>query len=280
MKEKKLNLSHLNFAMAYCYFDGALVEESKASISIHNLGLQRGFGIFDLFRGRNEKPAFMEDHLDRFDRSQSFLGLDRLISKDEIRDAVTGLQEWNGFKESTFRLMLLGDGSESDPLLKPLFYITNNDFSHFRNPPSGGVILHEYLREYPKIKSINYLTSNHLHRAKMKYSAVDVIYHHAGLISEASRSNVFIVKDGVILTPEQNILEGVTRKYILQLCQNLVPCKTGNISLSDFQEADEIFITSTLKEVLPIVHVDGKQIGNGHPGPITKKVKGAFQDFL
>lgn len=266
--------------MPYCYFDGALLEESKAHISIHNLGLQRGFGIFDLFRGRNGKPVFMEDHLDRFDRSQAFLGLDRIISKEEIRDAVTGLQEWNDFQESAFRLMLLGDGSEAEARLKPLFYITNSDLSAHSSPESAGVILHEYLREYPKIKSINYLTSNHLHRKKMEASAIDVIYHSNGLITEASRSNVFIVKDGVMKTPGENILEGITRKQVLGFCENIAPCLVGDVTVDEFMEADEIFISSTLKEILPIVSINGNRIGDGRTGAITYQIREHFLDHL
>ncbi|MEQ9467262.1 MAG: aminotransferase class IV [Ekhidna sp.] len=266
--------------MPYCYFDGALLEESKAHISIHNLGLQRGFGIFDLFRGRSGKPVFMEDHLDRFDRSQAFLGLDRIISKEEIRDAVNGLQEWNGFRESAYRLMLLGDGSEAEARLKPLFYITQTDLSLHTNPDSAGVILYEYVREYPTIKSINYLTSNHLHRRKMEASAVDVIYHSNGLISEASRSNVFIVKDGAVKTPGENILEGITRKHVLSFCGEIAPCEVGDVTLDEFLEADEIFISSTLKEILPIVSVDRNRVGDGRTGAITDQIRERFLDYL
>lgn len=266
--------------MAYCYFDGALLEESKASISIHNLGLQRGFGIFDLFRGRTKQMMFMEDHLDRFERSQQFLGLDSLITKDEIRDAVRGLQEWNGFSESTFRLMLLGDGDESNSTLKPLFFITNTDFSHYNKPESGHVITHEYLREYPEIKSINYLTSNHLHRRKHKASAVDVVYHKDGMVTEASRSNIFMVKEGRLLTPKDNILEGITRKHVLELAPSILQVQVMDVTLEQLMRADEVFITSTLKEVLPILQIDGKKVGEGRIGVYTQQIQEAFSNLL
>lgn len=266
--------------MPYCYFNGELIDESKASISIHSVGVQRGFGIFDLFRGRNGKPVFMEDHLDRFDRSQQFLGLDHLITKEEIRQAVADLQLKNGFLESSFKLMLLGDGSEADYALKPFFYITNSDLSNHTNPETASIILHEYLREYPEIKSINYLTSNYLHRKRMKANAVDVIYHKKGLISEASRSNVFVVVDGAMITPKHNILAGITRKNILEMADNIAPIHVQNLTVDDFKSANEIFITSTLKEVLPIAEVDGVKIGDGRVGPITRKIKERFTNHL
>lgn len=265
--------------MAYCYFDGALLEESEVSISIHNLGLQRGFGIFDLFRGRNGRPTFMEDHLDRFDRSQHFLGLSQVISKEEIRDAVLGLQEWNGFQDSTFRLMLLGDGDESADVLKPLFYITNRDYAVV-NPISSNVITYEYVREYPEIKTINYLTSNYLHRQKRKAGAADVLYHKGGLVSEASRSNVFMVKDGVLITPKSHILEGITRKHILKAAPGILPVQIEDVSLADLLSADEVFITSTLKEIMPIVKIDTKKIGAGRIGTYTRQLQEAFLELL
>lgn len=266
--------------MAYCYFNGEVIDESKASISIHNLGVQRGFGVFDLFRGRAGKPVFMEDHLDRFDQSQQFLGLDRLVEKEEIREAIDALQEKNRFKESSFKLLILGDGSESEPALKPLFFIINADLSGFKNPECAMVILHEYLREYPLIKSINYLTSNQLHRQRMKAGAIDVIYHKDGIISEASRSNVFIVKDGVIRTPKRNILEGITRKQILTFGCEIATIEIGEVTLSEFHLADEVFISSTLKEIMPVVAIDGNEVRDGRVGPLTQRIKESFFDHL
>lgn len=269
-----------SFQMAYCYFKGEIVEESTASMPLHHLGVQRGFGVFDLFRGREGKPVFMEDHLDRFESSQQFLGLSDLIRKEEIRQAVADLQHKNGFAESVFKLMLLGDGSESEMKLNPFFYILHLDLSNHSNPDSSSIILHEYLREYPEIKSINYLTSNYLHERRMKAKAIDVVYHKDGLISEASRSNVFVVRDGEILTPKNNILGGITRKQLLSACADISPIHVTNLSVDDFKSADEVFITSTLKEVLPIVEVDGEKVAGGHIGTVTKKMQGRFKELL
>ncbi len=266
--------------MPYCYFDGALLEEENVSISIHNLGLQRGFGIFDFFRGRNGKPVFMEDHLKRFDRSQRFLNLSKMIPLDEIREAIDGLQQWNDYQESAFRLMLIADGNEGLPILEPLFYITNTDLSSHSLPESTVLISHEYLREFPEIKSINYLTSMVLHRQRKAADAIDVLYHLNGVISEASRSNVFIVKDGILKTPSDNILEGITRKQILKFAPDLLPTEIQNISLEEVIQADEVFITSTLKEVMPITEIDGTQIGRGKIGPWTEKIQERFSECL
>lgn len=265
--------------MAYCYFDGALLEESGVSVSMHNLGLQRGFGIFDLFRSENGEPVFMEDHLNRFMKSQDFMDLGVRIAKEEIREAVQGLQEWNGYASSTFRLTLLADGNELDEVLRPLFYIINTHMSAHANPEECSVITHEYVREYPEIKNTNYFTSALLHRRKKKSGAIDVLYHKDGLISEASRSNVFMVKDGVMKTPKKNILKGVTRKQILSFAPDVLPTETTSISLDEFKAADEAFLCSTLKEIIPITAVDGSRIGGGNVGPVTRKMQKRFADL-
>lgn len=260
--------------------NGQLIDESKASVSIHNLGLQRGFGIFDLFRGREGRPVFLPDHLARFDGSQKFLGISQPIPLDEIRQAVDDLQKKNGFEASTFRLMLLGDGKDSDEVIKPFFYITNTDFSHYENPEAAGVMLHDYVREYPKIKTTNYFTSFLLHQKKKALNAIDVIYHHKDIVSEASRSNVFIVKDGVLFTPDENILEGITRKHLLKIAEDILPVNIEPITTQQLIQSDEIFLTGTLKEVLPIVKVDGQRIGRGKAGPITSKLQSHFKAYL
>jgi branched-subunit amino acid aminotransferase/4-amino-4-deoxychorismate lyase len=266
--------------MAFCYFNGEILEEEKASISIHNLGLHRSFGIFDFFRARAGKPTFFEDYLDRFDQSQRSLQLSKLIAKEEVRSAVSKLLELNRFENSSFKLILLGTGSDMDEALEPLFYIIHAP--HFSEPgiKVGNLISHEYVRENALIKNLNYFASYQLHQRKIAAKAVDVLYHHNGVVSEASRSNIFIIKKGIVLTPESNILHGITRKHILKMMEGSVEYVIRDFSLDDVLSADEVFLSSTLKELMPIVKVDDIQIGDANPGPITSKLYEQFQDYI
>lgn len=266
--------------VSYCYFNGSIVDEKEASLSVHHIGVVRGFGVFDFFRMRNKKYCFLEDHLDRFERSQQFMGLSSIIPKEEIREALDMLKDWNGISDAGFKLVLLGDGDETGSELNPFLYITQSDLSNHTKLPFASVILHEYLREYPHIKTTNYLTSNLLHKKRVAAGAIDVIYHHNDLVSEASRSNLFIVKDGSLFTPASNILHGVTRKQVLQLCEGVINVSVQDISVSEMLTADEVFITSTLKEICPIVEIDGKSIGSGKVGPLTRKVSAMFQQLI
>lgn len=257
-----------------------MIEESKVSLPLNNLGTLRGFGVFDFFRMRGKKFSFLDDHLDRFERSQKFMGLSNIIDRDEIKDAINTLADWNNMPDSGFKLVLLANGDDLDSRLSPLFYILHSDLSKHIPPVYGGVILHEYVREYPLIKSINYFTSNLLHRKRIMSSAIDVVYHSNDLVSEASRSNIFIVKDGKLLTPGKNILEGVTRKQVLKFAPEFIPIAIEDLRVADLHSADEVFISSTLKEICPIVEIDGKQIGSGKVGPYTRRINKRFQELV
>lgn len=266
--------------MAYCYINGQIVDEDSAFIPIQNLGVQRGFGVFDFCRIRNGKPTFLKDHLDRFDRSQKFMNLAFLIGRDEIQQAISNLQKKNRFEFGSFKFVLLADGEDSSSELMPFFYIINSPVPEVVPSPSSKVILQEYLREFPTIKSVSYFNSLLMHQKKRAARAIDIVYHKGGLVSEASRSNVFIVKDGVLLTPKSNVLEGITRKKLLKIAPDLLPTEVADFSVDDLRNADEVFISSTMKQVMPIISIDGKNIGDGKIGPWTGKLKIAFQDHI
>ncbi|MEM6641798.1 MAG: aminotransferase class IV [Bacteroidota bacterium] len=264
----------------YCYYRGSVIEESKASLPLDGIGTLRGFGVFDFFRMRNGAFCFLEDHLTRFERSQKFLGLSDVIGKDEIRDALDTLTGWNQLPESGLRMVVLGEGLETDHKLSPLFYILQTDLSKHRPLPFASVITHEYHREYPLIKSNNYFTSNLLHRKRMMAGALDVIYYKDGVVSEASRSNIFLVKGNRLITPKKNVLPGVTRSKILALASDVLEVSEAPISLTDLMEADEVFLTSTLKEVCPIVEIDAQRVGKGSVGVNTRKIAQKFREHV
>lgn len=264
----------------YCYFKGKCMPEAEASLPLDNLGTVRGFGIFDFFRMRNGRFSFLEDHLRRFDHSQKFLGLSRQVEQNEIKKALKELCQLNEYTEAGFKLVLLGDGMESDATFSPLFYILHTDLAHYKAPTSAKVILHEYQREDAHVKSTNYFTSLLLHKKKKIFDAIDVIYHSQGYVSEASRGNVFVVKDGVVYTPDEHILAGITRKYVLLWGQEVADFRQQKVHPGDLLSADEVFLSSTLKEVCPVVSVEGKPINGGEIGPITKQISRLFQEKL
>ncbi len=266
--------------MIYCYFNGQLVAEDKASIPVNQIGITRGFGIFDFFRLRDGKPTFLEEHLDRFDRSQKFMALSQMITRDEIKQAIEDLIRKNGMKESGFKLLLYGDGSDADPILKPFFYITQTSFENHRRSEVGNLIMYEYLREFPEVKSVNYLANFLVHQRRVAANAIDVLFHKDGLVSEGARSSVFIVKEGVLKTPAKNILGSITRMQVLKVAPAILPVEVGEVSLDELKSADEIFLASSIKEVMGIVKLEDTIIGNGKMGSFTQKLQSAFRSLF
>lgn len=244
------------------------------------MGVQRGFGVFDFFRVRDGKPMFMKDHLDRFDQSQKFMDLPFKIGRDEIQQAIANLQKKNDFKYGGFKLVLFADEEEDSDDLMPFFYIINTKLPKKKGSVPSRLISHEYLREFPHIKNVSYLQACLLKKEMKKAKAIDVVYHQNGIISEAARSSIFMVKDDKLLTTKSNILEGVTRKNILKFSSEIIETQIFDITLEQLQQADEVFISSTLKEVMPITHLDGKIIGDGKIGPWTQKISDRFQDLV
>lgn len=261
------------------YMNGEFVTEDKAVLPVTQTGMQRAYGIFDLFRTENGKPRFMQDYLDRFKRSQQFLNLNRSINREEVQTAVAELQSRNQYKDSKFKLVLMGDGpDEDDTHFEPCFYIVNTAIDPSTRPKAIGVISHEYLREFPEVKSLNYLNSYSLHRKRIAAKAKEVIYHLDGQVSEASRSNVFAIKDGILFTPATQILHGITRMHVLKVAAEVMPVKVGPLSLDTLLTADEIFITSTIKDVMPIQFVDDKAWKT--PGPYTQRIQKVFREYV
>lgn len=266
--------------MGFCYLNCELVDENKASVPVTNFGLLRGLGVFDLFRARNGEPTFMEDHLDRFEQSQKFLNLNRLIKKEEIRSAVQELQRKNQFAESTFKLVLTGQGTDTDVQFDPHFFILNTELPSDLTSPPSELITSEFVRQFPQIKTLNYLSSYRLQQQKIEAGANDILFHQDGFISETSRSNVFVIKDGIIATPDKNILEGITRKNILKMLEGHLQVQIRPVTLKEVYQADEVFITSTIKEIMPIVKIDGQVIGSGQQGELTDQLITQFRELV
>ena len=150
--------------------------------------------------------------------------------------------------------------------------------AHFEKGYS--IITHEYQRELPNVKSINYLMAVSLQPLMKEKQVDDILYFKNGLISEFPRSNVFIItKDNKLVTPAHNILAGITRKNVMALAAEKMEVEEREITTEELMNAAEVFLTSTTKRILPIVKIDNKIIGNGKPGKITTVLYEAFLEL-
>lgn len=262
----------------FCFADGEISSSEKASIHPMDLGLIRGYGIFDFFRTSNYQPLFLEDYLDRFIASAEKTHLPLNYSREDLKRIISELIEKNDLKQGGFRMLLTGGVSENhfSPAEGKLFIFCESlDFPSEEKYRQGIKLLTlEYVRPIAEIKTTNYaLPVWHSYHWK-RLGAEDVLYHWNGFVSESSRSNFFIVKNGVIHTPDQHILMGITRKQILKIADEVV---IRPISLEEVWDADEAFISSTTKVLLPVTQIDDRKIGHGTVGPVSLSILEKFR---
>jgi len=257
----------------YSFLNNEFLPADKTFIHVSDLAVQRGYGIFDFFKAVNGKVPFLDDYFDRFYRSADFMQLPVSLSREELKHVIQELLHKNGQANAGIKMVLTGgyspDGYE---IATPNLIITQ----HALTMPSAKmleqgvkIITHEFRREMPLVKSINYTTGVWLQRKVKESNAYDVLYHLNGEVSEFPRCNLFVVKaDGTVVTPHTHVLEGITRKNILTMQQ----VTSGKVTLQDVLMAREVFLTSTTKRTVPIVQVNDMHIGTGKPGPVVQQV--------
>jgi D-alanine transaminase/branched-chain amino acid aminotransferase len=247
----------------------------KAFLHISDLSIQRGYGIFDFFKIQDAHSFFQEDYFDRFYRSAQIMRLEVPLPRTELRSAIQELIRKNEMPASGIKMILTG-GYSADGYhpATPNLIITQ----HALTLPGPevmehgiNIITHEYVRDIPQVKTINYSVGIWLIEKIKQSNAADVLYRQNGVVSEFPRSNFFIVKhDNTVVTPALQILSGITRKNVLKLAAQRFKAEEGVVTMDDIFNAREAFLTSTTKRVVPIVQVDGKPIADGKPGPVTR----------
>ncbi|HNP19087.1 MAG TPA: aminotransferase class IV [Fulvivirga sp.] len=268
----------------YCFVNGLKLEVTKATLNINDLAILRGYGIFDFFRTVDNKPLFLEDHLDRFYNSSKIAHLPISFSKSEVIEQVNSLLTANKLPISGIRMVLTGGYSEDGYSVgKPNLIITQGPITFpAEELYTNGVklITHNFLRELPEVKTVNYMTGIWLKSKIKEEKAFDALYVNNGQVLELTRSNIFIItKEGKIITPQKNILKGVTRKKVLEMAASHYDIEEREISIDELLQAKEAFLTGTTKKVLPITAVDNQKIGDGKPGPISRQLLEMFNQF-
>jgi branched-chain amino acid aminotransferase len=265
--------------IAYVNHDFTAVEQ--ATLRVGDLAIQRGYAAFDYFRVRNNFPLFLDDYIARFFNSAAFMHLNPLQSREEVKAIIGELMAENKLSESGIRMILTGGYSPDHykPAAGNLVIIQEKLQLPSDEIFSSGVkvISHEYQRDLPQVKSINYFMGIWLQPKISEQKASDVLYHRQGIASELPRANIVMVtKDERIITPSENILYGITRMKLLELAAMNFVVEERKVTIKELKEAEELFMTSTTKRILPINQLDDFIIGKGKAGPITTKLNKAF----
>jgi branched-chain amino acid aminotransferase len=260
--------------MHHCWLNGNVVAVDAAPFHFNDLGVLRGYGLFDYFRTYNRKPFQWDWYWERFERSAKILRIPLPLNQAETYAVVMDLLQKQGGKDCSFRFLLTGGFTDdSISMRKPNLIIISEDL-HLDVPGEHEngiqVMTYEFVRDLPMLKSTDYKHLLILRHDFAEKQVSDVLFHKDGYISELSRSNVFLVKGQKLITPDQHILEGITRRTVLELARADFEIEIRPVSLQETLEAPEVFTTSTTKRVLPISKIDEVRIGEGKIGPGTR----------
>lgn len=261
----------------YAVLNGDIIEYKKAVVPIADLSLHRGYGIFDFFRVGDGEFLFKEHYLDRFFNSMKLSGFTFPYTRDDVHDMVISVVKKNKAPNSYIKMIVTGGNSLNgfEPAEEPNFMIINSPIKLWDKElfsKGANLISDEYMRPFPLVKSTNYFNAVRLIPTMKKFKAVDVLYHHNNIVHETSRANVFMVKGDKIYTAKKEILQGITRKRFIEAVNSEFKLEYKKFSFKKLLKADEVFITSTTKDVMPIKRIDKHKIGKGKTGKVCKKL--------
>lgn len=273
--------------MQYQYINGNILTTAQAQLSVFDLGILRGYGVFDFFKVHDGVPVFAKDHLARFYRSSELLNLNVPLTPQDTLGIIEKLIDKNNIIDGTFRLILTGGVSSNGISLDgpPTFIILAGALSfkiyhEFDQMKPLRLKIIDYVRETPEIKSLNYLVPMMHWPEVIQGGYDDVLYVQNGLVSETSRANIFfITSDDVLITPDKNVLKGITRKYVLQLASKFLKVEERPISLEEALTCKEAFLSSSTKQVMPVHFLDQHKIHHEQSGELTKKLFELFYQF-
>jgi branched-subunit amino acid aminotransferase/4-amino-4-deoxychorismate lyase len=268
------------------YLNGCILPLADAAISPLDIGLLRGYAVFDLLRTVGGRPFLLAEHLRRLRASAEQLGLTVPATDDEIAAIIDRLLELNGHEEATVRLVLTGgvspDGMSFD-VATPTFLILTHEL-HELAPKvfelGGALLAEQHVRELPEAKTTNYLTMLRNRPRLAEAGALDLLYHDGERVFEAASASVYFVRDGRIHVPADSVLWGTVGSLVLELASDNYEIVTGDIALADAIAADEVFLTSTTRGVVPIVRIDEQIVGDGVPGPVTRDLMALWNEAL
>jgi branched-chain amino acid aminotransferase len=284
------------------YWNGDFIPEIEARISIFDSALMFGDMVFEMTRSFAQKPFRLRAHLERLYASLDYVEIDCGLTIDEMESATLeaverNLPELEGLDFQIMHDVTRGSGALYDTLVKegtdPIVSInmlplvrhvgglaaTYQSGGHFVVTPQQAVPA-RYIDPKAKNRSrLHYQLAN-LHASRMESGAMALLTDERGFIAEGTGSNVFIVKDGEILTPKpHDILRGVSRQACMDFAGELgIPLREADIDPYDVRTADEIWATSTPFVMIPITRFDFRTIGNGKPGPIYTRVLSAWSE--
>lgn len=277
------------------YLNGEYVPRSKAKVSVFDQGILYGDGVFEGIRVYNGRIFKCQEHIDRIFYAAKAIMLEMPLTKDEFKEALKETCRRNDVKDGYIRpVVTRGVGvlglNPKNSKVPTIFIIAASITLYPAEMYEKGmpIITATHRRNKativdPQIKSLNYL-NNILAKIEANRAGVQeaLMLNHDGIVAECTGDNIFIIKDGVIITPpiHVGILDGITRRTVIEIAEEFgYKVVEKEFTLFNVYSADECFLTGTAAEVIPVTSVDERIIGDsGAVGPITKKLIAAFKE--
>lgn len=272
--------------MNYCYLNGQIIPESDAHLSIHDLGLLRGYGVFEFLRTYNGRLLLPERNLDRLEHSAATIGLRLPVSREHLLEIIRELLARNRADDAGIRIILTGgetpDGTTYITGRSTLLVTISDLVTLPKSVYDNGVriITCEHHRDAAEAKTINYLKKVSLQTRKEAAGAHEVLYVCNGSVLECTSSTFFVFFGDTLVTPKDDILKGTRRGIILELAPSHFTVEERPLGIDELTNASEAFITSTTRDILPVVRVDQRVIGDGKVGRNTRILMRLFQEFV
>lgn len=278
------------------YIDGKYYDRKNARVSVFDHGLLYGDGVFEGIRIYHGKVFRLREHIDRLYESARAIFLDIPLKREAMADAVIEAVRKNKKKEGYIRLIVTrGEGPLGiDPMQckKATVIIIVGDIQLYPQEyyEKGIAIITASTKRMPtdcldpRIKSLNYL-NNILAKMEARQAGCleAVMLNTNGFVAECTADNIFIVKGGELYTPApyHGALDGITMRAVIEVATSLgIPAHEATLSRYDLYTADECFMTGTGAEIVPIIAIDGRTIGRGRPGPVTKRLIKGFRKLI
>lgn len=268
------------------YIDGEFIQEDDARLSVKDITVLRGYGVFDFLITYNKQPFYLEEHIKRLENSAAEIGLKINEHHTQICEIVNQTIKKNPHhNESNVRIVYTGgispDGvtPQGNGILM-VMVTPKHILPDWWYEKGAAVITVDIERFIPTSKSTNYLSAVFAQRLAAGQEAIEAIYvDRQNRVLEGTTTNFFGIKDNTLITPPDGILPGITRSVVLDLIKDRYPLQLRHIDKKELNTFDEIFITASNKEIVPIVKIDDIEVSQGCPGEQTLKIMAAFKEY-
>jgi branched-subunit amino acid aminotransferase/4-amino-4-deoxychorismate lyase len=261
----------------YAVVNGERLPINQAHISLFNKAYYSSFGVYETAKVDRGRPFYLEDHLRRLHHSAGIIELPLAAGVPALAGWFEQLRQVEPLATWTLKIIALGalDAAESPLIAMQAEPLATYPAAFYESGASA--ILYEGQRHLPDCKSLNTLVNYLARRSATQAEALEGLLHHGGFITEGSRSNLFVVRQGQLLTPPRHqVLSGITRDLIIQVMRDTAYPVVESPVAVDLSLYEEIFISSTSMHVMPITHLDGQAVGRGQVGPVTRLAMARF----